>query len=385
MNRCTRKWPVLTFVFLLFPSLVLAADTVRIASIYSFTGHAAPSNLLSIRGVRFAVEELNRTGGILGKPVELVELDNHSTPIGSKVAAEHALEAGVAAIVGAAWSSHSIAIARVAQASSVPMITNVSTDADVTRVGDYIFRVCFTDPFQGKVMATFARQDLRLKRAVIFKDLISDFSMGLAAEIRQCFEKLGGDVVMEVPYKHRQENFLGPVRRALAVSPDVIFMAGHDESAFLLRTARKLGLTAVPIGSDGWGAESFFQMSGSTLPLGYYCTHWTETLESAISQSFVNRYRRGDGMIHPPEALACDAVMLLADAIRRAGSVDHGDIRKALAETRDFEGVTGKITFDAWGDPLKPAVIMKIVNGEASYLKTIYPEDNADAEQPDAR
>ncbi len=189
----------LTVCILMFLSLshapASASDNIRLASIFAFSGPAAGDNRLSVRGVRFAVREINRSGGLLGKGVELVEYDNRSTPIGAKIAAEQAVTDGVIAIIGCAWSSHSLAAARVAQAHGVPMITNVSTHPEITAIGDFIFRVCFTDPFQGWVLANFAIHQLRAESGVIFKDLTSDFSMSLTREIRKIFEGYGGVVL----------------------------------------------------------------------------------------------------------------------------------------------------------------------------------------------
>ena len=352
---------------------VRAEETIKIASIYAHTGVAVKSNEPSVMGVRLGVQEINSRGGLLGKKLELIEIDNMSTPIGSKVAAVKAVRANVTAIIGAAWSSHSIAIARVAQANKIPMISNISTNPDVTKIGDYIFRVCFTDSFQGRVMATFARKDLNAATAVIFVDMTSNYSKGLAEEFLKNFEKMGGTVLLQFHYRQKQENFRYSISRAKDLAPDVLFIPGYDESGLIIKEAVKAGLNAIPLGGDGWGdIESFF-LIGWESKEGYYSTHWMENIESDLSRNFVKKYGQADDHIHAAAPLGYDAVLVLADAIRRAGSTDRAKIRDALAKTSNFQGVTGIISFNTQGDPIKNAVIMKITDGRSYYLKSVQP------------
>jgi branched-chain amino acid transport system substrate-binding protein len=351
---------------------------VRIAAIYAVTGPAAPDNAASLAGVRLAVREVNRSGGVLGRPMALVEIDNRSTPIGSKVAADRAVRQGVTAIVGSAWSSHSLAIARVAEQHGVPMVTNISTHPDVTRIGEWVFRVCFTDPFQGQVMARFALGDLGAKKGLIIKDISSDYSIGLAREFRRNFEAGGGRVVQELGYKHAQDSFRGLLLQARGREPDIVFLPGHDESGAIIREAVQTGMPGTFLGGDGWVTDSFLERGGRLLEKGFYCTHWDENASRPASRSFVGLARGsrgpGAGLLNAPEALAFDAVMLIADALERAGSANREALRRALAETRAWEGVTGSISFDAHGDPIKEAVIMEVERGASRYLKTVAPD-----------
>ncbi|MDM8542533.1 ABC transporter substrate-binding protein [Desulfococcaceae bacterium HSG9] len=353
-------------------STAFAEDTIEIAAIYALTGAAANSNAISLQGVRYATEEINKQGGILGKQIKLLVLDNNSTPIGSSIATENAAKAGVVAIVGATWSSHCIAMARVAQPKGIPMISNFATNPEVTKIGNYIFRVSFTDDFQGKIMARFARKNLNAGTAVIFTDLTSDFSLMLTAIFRENFEKSGGKVLSEAQYKHKQVIFEREIRQAQKVNADVWFLSGHNEGGYIIKQAQDTGISTVFLGGDGWSASNFLSKGGSELKRGYYCTHWSEFTDSDLSRAFVKKYKHlknfGVGT-----ALGYDAFMVLADAIRRAGSTDREKIRDALANTRSFEGITGTITFDAIGNPVKSAVIMEITNGKPHYLKTLEP------------
>ncbi|MCP4351458.1 MAG: ABC transporter substrate-binding protein [Desulfobacterales bacterium] len=359
---------IMTFVF----STAFAEDTVNIAAICALTGPAAEDNTSSLLGVRIGAEEINKQGGIIGKKINLLMFDNLSTPIGSDIAAEKAAEAGVTAIVGAQWSSHSIATAKVAQSKQIPMISSISTNPEVTKIGNYIFRVCFTDDFQGSVMARFARKDLNAATAVVFTNLTSDFSLKLSEIFMKNFEHLGGKVVTEVGYKHKQKNFDKQIQQAGKAGSDVLFLSGHDETGLIVKQVRDAGISSVPLGGDGWSPPSFMSKGGSELKQGYYCTHWSKSADSEISRSFVRKYKNNKNF-SVSTALAYDAIMVLADAIRRAGSTDRDKIRDALARTRSFKGVTGTISFDANGDPVKNAIIMEVRNGKPHYFKTVEP------------
>ncbi len=355
---------------------VHARESIVIGALYSFSGLAAQSNLPSIHGVRFAVEEINANGGVLNMPLKLLEIDNLSTPIGAKVAAEKAVQEEVTAIVGSAWSSHTLQSAKVAQAHGIPLISNVSTHPDITGIGDYIFRVCFNDLYQGWAMAKFARQDLELRRAVVFTDITSDYSIELTQSFTTTFEHLGGEVVKKISYKRNTINHQRLLAEAAQFNPDVFFIPGLDESALIAGETQRLGLNTVLMGADGWDLESFYAKGGNQILHGYFSTHWTENLNNDISRAFVKKYKKKEA-IFAPEALAYDAVYLLANAIRSAGSLDRKAIRDTLAATKSFQGVTGPITFDQRGDPLKNIVIMELKNGRPRYLNQIQPHDGA--------
>jgi branched-chain amino acid transport system substrate-binding protein len=348
-------------------------ETIDIAAIYALTGAAAEGNALTLQGVRYAVNEINEKGGILGKNIRLLVFDNQSTPIASTIAAKQATEANVVAIVGPDWSSHSIAVAKVAQNSGIPMISSLSTNPEVTKIGDYIFRICFTDDFQGQVISKFARQDLNAKTAVIFVDVTSDYSLKLSEIFRKHFEKLGGRVVLELEYKLRQQIFGEEVKKAAKAGADVIFIPGHDESGLIAKQIQDAGVSSILLGGDGWSTPSFFRKGGAELRQGYYSTHWSVYLNTDRSRSFVKKYAIHSERPDDNITLGYDAMMLMADAIARSGSTNRKKIRDAIANTRSFKGVTGTINFNDHGDPIKSAVFMEIKNGKLRYLKTLKP------------
>lgn len=357
-------------------SWLYGADAIKIkvASIYSHTGVATDSNIDSIKGVREAVDEINARGGVLGKKIELIELDNLSTPIGSKVAAEKAIKQGVIAIIGADWSDHTLPIARVAQANKTPLITNTSTNDGITKIGNYIFRVCYNDSFQGKVMAKFAREDLKAHAAVIFIDLTSEYSMGLSKEFSDHFIRLGGKVTGRIEYTLKQQGFSEQAIKGARLHPDVVFIPGYEESALIMKALVSAGSHAIALGGDGWGSEGFFERGGKDITKAYFAGHWSKSLDTETTRTFLKKYNKGNGVILDAEVLAYDAANLLADALRRAGAPERGKLRDALASTKDFPGVTGRISFSApLGDPVKSAVIIEIKNGKPMYLKNVLP------------
>ncbi len=347
-------------------------ETIKIAAIFALTGKATASNKPSLEGVISAVDEINASGGIFDKKIKLHIFDNQSTPIGSKIAAKKAVSEEVTAIIGADWSGHSLAIAKVAQAAGVPRITNISTNEAVTQTGDYIFRVCFTDSFQGQVMAKFAIEDLKGASAVIFTNITSSYSMGLSREFQNTFEKSGGKVLFTASYKAGPKNYKKLISQTKNKNPDVIFFSGHDESGFLAQQAQLSGIKSILLGGDDWDTKSFLSKGGKELKKGYYCTHWSPASQTPVSLAFVKKFKTM-GKISSGFALSHDAIFLLANAMIQAGSMDRKKIRDGLKETSTFEGITGKIIFDKNRNPVKNAVINEINNGNIRYIKTIFP------------
>ena len=350
----------------------LSGDTIRVAAVVPATGGAALSNQPTLEGYRIAVRELNEAGGLLGREVELLEYDAQSTPLGSDRAARQAVKDGVLAILGPAWSSHALPVAKVAQAHGIPMLNNIATHPDIPLVGDYVFRVCFNDLFQGEVMARFALEHLHATTAALAVDITSDFSLSLAKEFRDNFLKNGGTILLETYYKPKQ---LDPVATAKALEDsgaEVCFIPGHDESGAIVKTLSRRGSAIIPLGGDGWEGESFLEKGGKTARIGYYCSHWSPDLPDPRTRRFRADYEYM-GNLTASMALSYDAVYLLADAIRRAGAPDREAVRDALAATMDFQGLTGSITMDENGEPAKQAVILKVENGLVSYFKIVPP------------
>jgi branched-chain amino acid transport system substrate-binding protein len=349
-------------------------NSVKIAMITAKTGEAGASNSVSFVGARFAVDELNARGGILGRRVKLLEYDNKSTPEGSAEAARMAVNDGVAAVVGSNWSSHSLAMAQVLQAARIPMISHMSTNPSVTRVGDYIFRICFTDSFQGLGLARFAIERLHAHTAVILVNEKRAFSIGLAETFGNAFTRLGGGVLWRAGYDMDHVDYTAMIREVEERGADVLFIpGGYNDVAAFAEQVKARGLPVSILSADGVGPK-LYEMIGEDAEGIYYSGHWSRWVDTRKSREFVERYEAKAGYVREDTiALVYDCFMLIADAMERAGSIEGPAVRQALAQTGSYEGVTGLIRFDEHGDPIKPMVINQLKHGGIYYLEQVYP------------
>lgn len=379
MTKRTAAWSIFcVLVGWLWCPTVNGADTVKIAAIFAKTGPA-----VVVRGVRpefaaveIAVRELNELGGLLGHPVEVLEYDNKSSALGAKQAAEEAIKAGVIAVIGSNRSSHSLGMAPVLQAAGIPMISPISTNPQVTKVGEYIFRACFIDDFQGEVMANFAYRDLQAKTAVVLTNTSEKFSLGLAALFIEKFSKLGGTVLWEGDYLGDTVDFSKQIERLRELAPDVCFIPGYDNDVgYFIKQSRERGVNTVFLSGDGL-THDLYKYAGKAASGTYIADHWHAASDSLKAARFKELYvKAAVPSIDTAAPLTWDAVMLLADAVARAKSLKPSEIRTALAQTRDFPGITGNITFDADRNPInKPAVILQFGDNATGYVKTIHPQ-----------
>jgi len=281
----------------------------------------------------------------------------------------------VVALIGEVASGRSLEAAPIAQRSGIPMISPASTNEKVTEVGDHIFRVCFIDPFQGTVSAKFARKKLGSTKAAILTDVSKDYSMGLTKSFREEFTKQGGVISGEQSYSGGDKDFNAQLTAIKADNPQVIFLpAYYTEAPLIIRQARQLGITVPFVGGDGWDSPELIEVGGSSVEGSYFSNHFSEQSKDPRVVAFVDACRKKykvdpDAMV----ALGYDSVYLLADAMKRAGTTDPAKVTAALAATKDFPGVTGKITLDAHRNPTKPAVMLQVKNGKFAFVETIAP------------
>jgi branched-chain amino acid transport system substrate-binding protein len=316
---------------------------------------------------------------LLGKQIQILEFDNQGTTLGSKLAAQKAVEARVIGVIGAYWSSHSLAMASVFQEAHIPMISPYSTNPNVRLTGEYIFRACFTDSFQGAVMANFAFQDFNARSAIVVTQKADPFSKGLGQYFTAQFMQSGGEILWKGSYMRGATDFSEIIAQIARLKPDVIFASGYPrESAFIIRHARNLGVSTLFLGGDGWDIE-MLEYGGEAVNESYYSDHWHRDSVLEKSRQFVEKFEQSpySEQIETNAGgltLTYDAMHLFAAAVRRANSFDPAQIRAALAATKDFQGVTGRITFDQHGDPVnKSAVILKFEQGALVYVKTVEP------------
>jgi branched-chain amino acid transport system substrate-binding protein len=361
------------------------ADEIVIGEYGSLTGATATFGQSTKKGVEMAVDAINASGGVLGKKLRVIVEDDQGKPEEAQTAVTKLINKDrVVAVLGEIASSNSLAGAPVCQANKVPMVSPGSTNPKVTQVGNYIFRVCFIDPFQGQVMAKFAANSLKLKNVAILRDIRSDYSMGLADFFKENFTKLGGTIVADESYSQGDKDFTAQLTSLKAKNPEGIFVPGYyTEVGLIARQARKLGIKVSLMGGDGWDSSKLWEIGGDALNGCYYSNHYSVDDPSPILQKFVKDYkaRYGGTSDSIPDAMAAlgyDAALVLADAMKRANSANPDSVRDALAQTKGFMGVTGNTTLDENRNAVKPAVVLEVKvdekgNGRNLFKETVSP------------
>jgi branched-chain amino acid transport system substrate-binding protein len=353
------------------------ADAVKIGEVEPLTGNEAAFGQSSHHGVVLAVEELNARGGILGRPVELVTEDNQSKPGDSATITKKLIARDrVIAVLNGGTSAQCLESTTVCQNAHIPLLATTATNPRVTEMGTYVFRTCYIDPFQGAVLAKFARQTLKAKRVALLTSVSSTFSVGLAKVFRESFTEDGGEIVGEQKYGDRDKDFRAQLTALRALHPDAIAAMGYyTEGALICRQARELGLTCPLISGDGWEAPELIEIGGPAVNGVYFSAHYSSESTAPEVRAFVEKYRAKYSGETPDSLapLAYDATLILAQAITRAGKTDGPAVRDALAQTKDFPGVTGRTTIDAQRNASKPAVIITVENGHFRYVETIAP------------
>jgi branched-chain amino acid transport system substrate-binding protein len=342
----------------------------------SMTGNTAHFGQDTDKAIRLAVDQQNAAGGVLGKQVRVVTLDDRGDSAEAANSVSRLIDVEkVVALIGEVSSSLSLAGGRVAQRRKIPMVSPSSTNPKVTQVGDYIFRVCFLDPFQGKVMADFARNELKFERVAILKDVKNDYSIGLADAFRAAFTANGGQIVSEQSYSQGDTDFSAQLTTIKSANVQGIYVPGYyAEVGSIARTAQRLGLKVPLMGGDGWDAPDLFKIAGDALDGSFFSNHFAPDAASAKAQKFVTDFKTKYGQ-EPTGlgALGYDAAIVLFDAIQRAGKTDPESVRNALAETKNFEAVSGTISINKDRDADKSAVILAIEGGKAKYRATVKP------------
>ena len=373
----------LRLIFSLLCSLACAAtlpaatDAIRIGQYGAFTGKDADFGLAARKGVILAVEEANAAGGVLGRPIELITADNQSK-LGESatIAKKFVSRDKVVAVLGGNTSSNSLEAAPVYQNAKVPMIAITSTNPRVTEMGDYIFRVCFIDPFQGAALAKFARDTLKLQRVAVLTSVNNAYSVVLSKVFKERFAAGGGTIVAEQKHSEGDKDFRAQLTAAKAAGAQGILHSGnYTEGALICKQARELGFVGALFGGDAWEGPDLVAIGGAAVEGVYYSTHASAETPTPAMQGFVQRYRaRWNG--ETPNAtttLGYEAGILLFDALRRAGTTESAALRDAIAATRDSPGVTGAITIDEKRNAAKPAMIIVVKDGKFKFVESVAP------------
>jgi branched-chain amino acid transport system substrate-binding protein len=373
------------FIAVLFMITTLLTDScgpkinpneIRVGEYGSLTGAQATFGTSTDNGIKLAVDEINGAGGINGKTLKLTSYDDQGDPAEAAVVVTKLItQDQVQVVLGEVASSLSLAAAPICQQNKIPMISPSSTNPKVTQVGDYVFRVCFIDPFQGQVMADFAMGNLKAQTAAILRDQKSDYSMGLADFFVKRFKEKGGTIVSDQSYVAGDVDFKSQLTNIRGQKPDVIFVPGYyGEVGLIAKQARELGIKVALLGGDGWDSSKLYEIGGAALDGCYFSSHYSPESTDPKVQDFVKKYQAKYGQV--PDALATlgyDATGVLAAALKNAKSLSEADIRDAIAATKAYAGVTGSISLDANRDAVKPAVVLKIENSKASFVTTVNP------------
>ena len=348
---------------------------VVIGAVGPVTGAAATFGISTKNGDQLAVDEWNANGGVLGKQIKMVFADDKGDPAeGATVYTKLIQQDKAVAIVGTVMSKVSLAGAPICQAAKIPMVATASTNEKVTQVGDYIFRACFIDNFQGIVGANFAFTNLKAKKAAAIFDVGNDYTKGLAEFFQKQFTTLGGKVVAFEAHDTGITDFKAQLTRIVQAKPDVIYCSDYyNDVALIAKQARELGFKGPMIGGDGWDSPDLVKIGGSAVEGCYFTNHYSKDDTRPVVQDFVKKYQAKFNAV--PDALAVlayDAMNITLNAIKTAGKTDGAAIKDALAAT-DLDAVTGHIKFDADRNPIKSAVIIKISNGQQVYETTVNP------------
>ncbi|MEO0069735.1 MAG: ABC transporter substrate-binding protein [candidate division WOR-3 bacterium] len=357
------------------------SNVIKIGVIAPLTGDVKTFGESTVNGIMLAVEEVNRAGGVNGKQIKLFISDDKNDPTEAANAGGKLIELdGVVAIIGSVSTKCSLPLADKCQVARIPMITPSSTNPKVTVTDDgkhkeYIFRACFTDAFQGLVAARFAAETLKAKTAAVMFDVGNDYSRGLADFFKRFFEQAGGKVVAFESYQKDDVDFSALLTKVKREQPEVLFLPDYyNKVGLIVKQAYQLGLTCKFLGGDGWDSPAMLEIAGKEIAGSYFVNHYSADDPRPEVQNWVKKYQAKYG--DKPDALATlgyDAALLLIAALKNAPQGKPDEIRSALSEIKDYPCVSGNISFDELGNPIKRASIIRYTETGQEFVTTFNP------------
>ncbi|MGG3467552.1 ABC transporter substrate-binding protein [Neobacillus pocheonensis] len=360
-----------------------SSDSIKVGVNLELSGGVASYGESLKKGIDIAVAEINKKGGIDGKKLDLVEVDNKSEAAeATNGAVKLTSQDKVTAIIGAATSGDTVAQAQIANDTKTVLLTPSGTSPNVTvtdkgKLNDYVFRTSFIDPFQGTVAANFAAKELKVKNVAIFADSASDYAKGLAASFKETFEKEGGKIVAEEAYVAKDTDFRATLTRIKSKNPEFVFIPGYyEEVGLIIKQARELGLNVPLMGADGWDSPKLVELAGAdALNNTFITNHYSSEDPDKKIQDFVTTFKDKYNGEAPNafNALGYDTVYLLADAIKRAGGTDTAKIKDELAKTKDLSLVTGVVSIDKNHNPIKSATVLEYKDGKQVFNVKVNP------------
>ena len=358
------------------PDAKPADDVILLGEVGSLTGSEAAFGISTRDGIAMAIEEANEAGGVKGKKLAVRVYDDQSKPEEAASAVTRLItQDKVLVILGEVASSNSLAMAPKAQEAKIPMISPSSTNPKVTEVGDYIFRVCFIDPFQGYVMARYAHDELKFKDVAILTDKKSAYSEGLTDVFKRKFAEMGGKIAVVESYAKGDTDFRAQLTNIKKLKPQGLYIPGYyQDVANIAEQAKELGLKVTMMGGDGWDSAKLFELGGSAVDGSYVSNHYSADDPSPRVQEFIKKFQaRYKTTPDSLAALGYDAARVAIDAMKRATELTGPSIREQVAITKDFPGVAGTITLDEHRNPVKPAVVLKVEAGKFKFVSTVAP------------
>jgi branched-chain amino acid transport system substrate-binding protein len=354
-----------------------SGDTIKLGHYAALTGEIANFGQSTKKGVDLAMEQFNAKGGFNGKKVEVITYDDQGKPEEAAATITKLItQDNVLAVIGEVASSLSIVAADVAMRFKTPMISPSSTNPAVTKKGEYIFRICFIDPFQGEVMAKFATEKLKAKTAAVIRDVKQDYSVGLADFFVKAFVAQGGKILLDTSYQSKDTDFKAQLTEIKSKKPDVIFVPGYyNDVALVIKQGRQLGLNQPFLGGDGWESPDLAKVAGEkAVENTYFSNHYAPDTKDSSAQDFIAAFKaRYNETPDAMAALGFDAFNVMIDSMKRAKSLSKDDLRAAIAATSGFAGVTGKITLNEERNAVKSAVVLKYEKGMPKYFATVNP------------
>jgi branched-chain amino acid transport system substrate-binding protein len=393
-NRIFRSAALLGLALVAMAGCAKQSNEIPVGVYGSLTGDTATFGISTKQGIELFIESVNQAGGVGGTKIRLINEDDQSKAEEAATAVQKLIEQdGVVAVLGEVASSRSMAAAPICQKAGVPMITPSSTNPKVTELGDYISRVCYIDPFQGMVIAKFARQTLGFPKAAILRDVRNDYSVGLANYFTEAFHAMGGTVVVDEAYAAGDQDFKAQLTAIKSKRPDFIMVPGYyTEVALIARQARELGITVPLLGGDGWVSDRLLDIAQDALNGSYFVSHYWEKDPNAAIQKFVADYSaRYNSTPDALAALAYDAAGVLVNALERLNQDDpaafkslvgprsekqsaaRAALRDLIAGTKEYPGVTGRITLDAKRNAVKTATFLGIKNRQYEFVAVVEP------------
>jgi branched-chain amino acid transport system substrate-binding protein len=352
-----------------------ASGEIHIGEFASLTGATASFGQSSHKGTQMAIDEINASGGVLGRKLRLFTEDDQSKPGEAAIVVRKLLSRDkIVALLGEVASSRSLEAAPICQQAGIPMISPASTNPKVTEVGDMVFRVCFIDPFQGTVLSKFALSK-GWKRVAVLTDVKQDYSVGLSQFFKAHIAANGGQIVSEQSYSSGDKDFKAQLTAIKGTAPEAILASGYyTEAGLIASQARELELNVPLLGGDGWDAPALVEVGGKAIEGSFFSNHFSDEDKAPVIQEFIKKFQAKYGQ--KPDAMAAlgyDSAMILADAIKRAGSTEGPKLKEAIGATKNFSAVTGSITLNAQRNADKPAVMLTVKEGKFSYVETVSP------------